>query len=61
MNLNGINILKYYLDTYNSSDDYIYNNEKEVNYSLFEHSTSNLPSKNSSNPISYALHGLAYP
>ena len=59
--LNGINLLKYYLNTYNSNDDYIYNSEKEVNYSIFEHSTSNLPCLHSSSNVSKALQGLAYP
>lgn len=53
--------LNYYLNTYNSDDDYIYNNEKEVNYSIFEHSTSNLPCLHSASNVSKALHGLAYP
>ena len=61
MRLNGINLLNYYLNTYNSDDDYIYNNEKEVNYSIFEHSTSNLPCLHSASNVSKALHGLAYP
>ena len=54
--LNGINIFDYYVDTYNSLDDYIYNNEKEVNYSIFEHSTStNLPCLHSNSIVSKAL------
>lgn len=61
MKLNGIKLLNYYLDTYNSDDDYIYNIEKEVNYSIFEHSTSNLPCLHSTSHVSKALHGLAYP
>lgn len=61
MKLNGINLFKYYLDTYNSNEDYIYINEKEVNYSMFERSTSNLPCLYSSSSVSKALHGLAYP
>lgn len=61
MKLNGMNILNYFLATYNSDDDYIYNEEKEVNYSMFEHSTSNLPCLYSTSNVSKALHGLAYP
>lgn len=61
MKLNGINILNYFLATYNSDDNYVYNEEKEVNYSMFEHSTSNLPCLHSTSPVSKALHGLAYP
>lgn len=39
--LNGINIYDLYLKTYNK-EDYIYN-EKELNFSLFDKSNSNLP------------------
>ena len=60
MSLNGINILEYYLNTYNTLDDYIHDNEKEVNYSIFEKSTSNIPTYSSSNPISMMLHGIAH-
>lgn len=57
--LNGINIFDYYIDTYNSLDDYIYNNEKEVNYSIFEHSTStNLPCLHSNSIVSKALYNI---
>lgn len=56
--LNGISIFDYYLDTYNSNDDYIYNNEKEVNYSMFEHFTSNLPGLYSNHSLSKALHSV---
>lgn len=58
MVLNGINIFNYYLDTYNSDDNYIYNKEKEVNYSIFEHSTSNLPGLYSNHSLSKALHSV---
>jgi len=61
MRLNDISILNYYLCTYNSEEEYIYNNEKEVNYSMFEHSTSNLPCLHSNSNVSKALHELAYP
>ena len=56
--LNGISIFDYYLDTYNSNDDYIYNNEKEVNYSMFEHSTSNVPCLYSNSNVSKALYSI---
>ena len=55
MVLNGISIFNYYLDTYNSDDDYIFNSEKEVNYSMFEQSTSNVPALYSCTSISKAL------
>ena len=59
MLLNGISIFDFYLDTYNSDDDYIFHNEKEVNYSIFEHSTStNLPCLHSSSNVSKALYNI---
>ena len=58
MVLNGISIFDYYLDTYNSDDDYIYNNEKEVNYSMFDHSTSNVPCLYSNSNVSKALYSI---
>lgn len=59
MLLNGISIFDFYLDTYNSNDDYIFHNEKEVNYSIFEHSTStNLPCLHSSSNVSKALYNI---
>ena len=60
MFLNGISIFGYYLDTYNSDEIYEFNKEKEVNYSLFESSTSNLPILSSSSDVSHALHSLIY-
>ena len=60
MFLNGISIFEYYLDTYNSNENYEFNNKKEVNYSLFESSTSNMPILNSSSNVSHALHDLIY-
>ena len=39
--LNGINIYDLYLKTYNN-EDYVYN-EKELNFSIFEQSSSNVP------------------
>lgn len=62
MLFNGINILDYCLDTFHSCDDYIYNNEKEVDFSFLERkSTSNIPILSSSNPISFTIHGFASP
>ena len=58
MVLNGISIFYYYLDTYNSDDDYIFNSEKEVNYSMFEQSTSNVPALYSGTSISKALESI---
>ena len=58
--LNDINILDYYLKSYNSNDSLPYN-EKEVNFSLFDKSTSNLPCVTSSNPISFVLNNIAFP
>ena len=60
MFLNGVSIFKYYLDTYNSEESYELKNEKEVNYSLFESSTSNMPILSSSSDVSHALHTLIY-
>lgn len=61
LRLNEINIVQYYLDTYNSNDDYIYNIEKEVDYSLFDNTTSNIPSIHSSYGISKCLYAIAHP
>ena len=60
MFLNGVSIFEYYLDTYNSDDNYEFNTEKEVNYSLFESSTSNMPILKSSSNVSHGLHSLIY-
>ena len=60
MFLNGVSIFEYYLDTYNSDDNYEFNKEKEVNYSLFESSTSNMPILKSSSNVSHGLHSLIY-
>ena len=62
MLLNEINILDYYLKTYNSNDEYIYNNEKEVDFSIFEkYSTSNIVCSRNSSTLSKALYNLAHP
>ena len=58
MFLNGVSIFGYYLDTYNSNENYEFNNEKEVNYSVFESSTSNMPILSSSSNVSHALHSF---
>ena len=60
MFLNGVSIFEYYLDTYNSDENYEFNNEKEVNYSIFESSTSNMPILSSSSNVSRALHNFIY-
>ena len=60
MFLNGVSIFEYYLDTYNSDENYEFNNEKEVNYSIFESSTSNMPILSSSSNVSHALHNFIY-
>ena len=56
--LNGINIMDYYLKCYYSDDNFIYN-EKEVDFSLFDRSTSNLPTAYSGNPASIAIRAIA--
>ena len=60
MFLNGVSIFDYYLNTYNSDESYEFNNEKEVNYSIFESSTSNIPILSSSSNVSHALHSFIY-
>lgn len=40
--LNGINIIDYYLKSFYADENFTYN-EKEVNFSMFDYSTSNLP------------------
>ena len=60
MFLNEVSIFEYYLDTYNSDENYEFNKEKEVNYSLFESSTSNMPILSSSSNVSHTLHKLIY-
>lgn len=52
--LNGINIIDYYLKSFYSDENFIYN-EKEVDFSLFDYSTSNLPALYSSRSISRIL------
>ena len=59
MKLNNINILKYYLDTYNSKEEYVYNEEK-VDLCLFNKSTSNMPILNSSSPYYSTLYGISH-
>jgi len=61
MHLNNINIIDYYLKTYNSEENYIYNNEKEINFSIFEKkSISNIACARNSSTLSKALYGLAH-
>ena len=62
LSLNGINIFNYYLKTFNSPDDFIYNNnEKEVSFSIFERPTSNIPIVTSSSHPSIAINSIAFP
>ena len=58
--VNGINILDYYLKCYNSNEDFQYN-EKEVDFSIFDLSTSNLPICTSKSPTSKLLSKITYP
>ena len=52
--LNGINIIDYYLKAFYSDNNFVYN-EKEVDFSIFDYSTSNLPALYSSKSISKVL------
>ena len=52
--LNGINIIDYYLKSFYSDDDLVYN-KKEVEFSIFNYSTSNLPALYSADPIFHSL------
>ena len=58
--LNEINILDLYLKSQYEDEDFKYN-EKEVNFQMFDKSTSNLPLVCSSNPSSIALNRIAFP
>lgn len=58
--VNGINILDYYLKCYNSDCDFKYN-EKEVDFSIFDLSTSNLPVCTSKKCTSKIISRIAYP
>ena len=57
--VNGINILDYYLKCYSSDSDFQYN-EKEIEFSLFDSSTSNLPVCTSKSRASKILSSIAY-
>ena len=62
MILNDINIFRYYLDTYNSSDISKYTDEKDVDFSLFDKPTSSIiPNPSTANPISFTLYSIAHP
>ena len=61
MILNDVNIFCYYLDTFQSFDESTYSNEKEVTFSLFEKTTSNIPNLSTSNSKSFTIHSIAYP
>lgn len=55
---NEINILDLYLSSY-KKEDYIYN-EKELNFSLFEQSSSNIPICTSKYPVTKVINRIAY-
>ena len=61
MKVNNINIMDYYLKTYNSTEDFIYNNEKEVNCSLSKNITAIDINCSFLNSISYKLCAYAHP
>jgi hypothetical protein len=61
MVLNGVNIFAYYITTYNTKEDYIYNNDEKIDFSIFEKSISNIPTLSSSNGASIAINNLAHP
>ena len=62
MILNDVNLFRYYLDTYHSYEHSKYTSEKEVDFSLFDKSTSSiLSNRSSANPVSFILHSLAFP
>ena len=62
MILNDVNIFRYYLDTYQSNDESRYTDEKEVDFSLFDKSTSSIiPNRSTTNPMSFLLHSIASP
>ncbi len=58
---NGVNIMSLYLSSYNKKeeDNFVYD-EQEVSFSIFEKSSSNIPVKSSSNPISLLLNNIAF-
>ena len=58
--LNDISIIIYYLNTYDSSEDFVYNKEKEV-YSSLKQYTSNIPVINTSCSYASTLHAIAHP
>ena len=58
--LNEINILDLYLKSQYEDENFKYN-EKEVNFQMFDKSTSNLPLVRSSNPPSIELNRIAFP
>lgn len=62
MFLNGVNILDYCLQSYNSDDDYVYNDKKkELDFSMFENSNSNVPILYTSNNLSSVLSCICHP
>ena len=62
MFLSEVNILDYYLQTYNYDDDYIYNiKEKELDFSMFESSNSNVPILYTNNNLVSVLLDICHP
>jgi len=55
--LNEVNIMDYYLKTYNTNESYEYN-KKEVNYSLNNQTSSNVPILYSSSNVANAIYSL---
>lgn len=55
--LNGINIMDYYLKSVYADEDFVYN-EKEIEFSIFDYSISNLPALYSSGTIAKTLRAL---
>ena len=59
--VNRINILNLYLNTRDKLPENKFEyNKNEVSYSIFEHNTSIIPSKSSSNPVSIVLNNIAH-
>ena len=55
--LNNVNILDFYLKSSYSDENFTYN-EKEISFSIFDKSTSNLPVCTSANPISIIINKI---
>lgn len=62
--MDGVKIYRvyFYLQTYNSDDDYVYNDkEKELNLSMFESSNSNVQILYINNNLATVLSGICNP